>query len=47
METNWIAVAQDIAESARKKAAQDQEKLDRILKRAARESAEQIPAASR
>jgi hypothetical protein len=35
METDWLAIARDIAECARKKVAQDQEKLDRILDRAA------------
>jgi len=47
MKTDWLAVAQDITECARKKVAQDQEKLDRILEQTARKAAEQVPAASR
>ncbi len=47
MKTGWLAVAQDIAECARAKAAQDQEKPDGILKRTARKTAEEVPAASR
>ena len=47
MKTDWLAIAQDIAECARKKVAEDQEKLDRILERTAREVAEQVPITSR
>jgi hypothetical protein len=45
MKTNWLAIAQDIAQCARKKAALDQEKLDTILMRPAGKTAEQAPAA--
>jgi hypothetical protein len=47
MKTDWLAVAQDITECARKKVAQDQEKLEKILQRTALRAAEQVPAASR
>jgi len=47
MKNDWIAVAKDISECARKKAATDQEKLDTILKRTADTAQERVVAASR
>jgi hypothetical protein len=47
MKTDWLAVARDITECACKKAAQDQEKLESILKRAADKAVEQVASAAR
>jgi hypothetical protein len=47
MNTDWLAVARNIAECARAKAARDQEKLEGILKRIDQEPAEQLAAAAR
>ena len=46
MKTDWLAVAQNIAKCARKKVAQDQERLDRILKSAGTDAQEQASGVS-
>jgi hypothetical protein len=47
MKTDWLAIAQDIAEHARAQVAEDQRKLDSILKYAAAKPAEKVATASR
>lgn len=47
MKTDWLAIAQDIAECARAKAAHDQGKLEMILKRSEKNPAAHVAALSR